>query len=142
MKKPRRPFPITILALIVLGLAMLNLARCIQAMAKWQFLAGLLPFSPIYLIATGAIWGVSGLALFWALWKGFPWAPKTTILGMFAYSAYYWLDRFLLAGYADRNVDWPFCTVGNLIFIAASLWDLTRPDAKAYFGENHERRQN
>jgi hypothetical protein len=50
-----------------------------------------------------------------------------------------WADRLLLSGYSERQENWPFVAALNILILAWSLWVLTRPRARAYFGEKYER---
>jgi len=138
--KPRRPFSVTLIACLVLTVTIANWARLGLSIREWDFLAGLLPFSPAYLSLSGFLWGAVGLPLIWSLWLGKNWAPGYIRLYMLAFSLYYWADRFLLAGYTDRNDNWPFALAMNLILGIWILWVLSRPRTKNFFGEMHERK--
>jgi hypothetical protein len=51
---------------------------------------------------------------------------------------YFWLDRLLLEGYTERNVNWPFAACVNLALLAGCFWILSRKKASAFFGGVHE----
>jgi hypothetical protein len=136
--KPRRPLGVTLLVLVVLTVAGVNLARFAMAVQEWQFLVEWLPISPAYLTASGLIWGVLGLLLAWSLWRGWPRAPWAAAAYFLAYSAYFWIDRLFLPGYPEKNANWPFAASFNLFVLAWTAWVLTRAKAKRFFGEQHE----
>jgi hypothetical protein len=136
--KNRRPFSVTLLVIGVLSLTSLQLARFILALRQWSFIvAGPANISPLYLIVTGLVWGLAGLPLAWGLWRGREWAPKTLIGFGSIYTFYYWIERILLvrepAAYSNR-----FFMLGLTIFLSVFIvWTLTRPRARAFFGEMH-----
>jgi hypothetical protein len=132
----------------VLFITGLNWLRFILAISRWQFLSSLPGVSPLYIVLTGLIWGIVGLPLFWSLWRGLSWAPRLVQAIMLTYAAYYWLDKVFLAERlalspqesvsAFLPLNWPFTiTITALIFLV-TVWVLSRPDTKAFFGERHE----
>ena len=133
--RPKRPFGVTLLAWAVIILAVLNLIRMEQTLVQWQFLAGLLPVSPVYLALSGLVWGLAGLPLAWGIWRGKSWAPAWTVAGILAYSLYFWLDRLLLEGYPGRNIDWMFWAAANVIFFIYSLVVLRSKRARLFFNK-------
>jgi hypothetical protein len=137
-KKPR-PLGVTLLTLGVLSIASLNLLRLVDAIRLWGFLGKLLPISPLYLALTGLIAGGAGLILVWGLWKGREWAPPFCRLASLAYIMYYWLDRLLLSNADSRRSNLPFSVGVTLVLLALVFWILSRPKAKAFFGDDYER---
>ena len=138
--KPRRPLGVTLLVWLVLIVTAMNIGRLALALQNWDFLAGLLPISPLYQVLSGLFWSLSGLPLLWGLWRGKSWAPIYWGLALLAHSLYYWADRLLLPGYAGRNINWPFALGVNLFLLVWSLWVLSRPKARNFFGVMYERR--
>lgn len=137
--RPRRPLGVTWFALLVLIFAGLHLLRLVQTVQYWDMLAALLPISPIYLFLTGLLWAALGFPLAWGLWRGWRLAYFLSPVILLGYSLYFWADRLLLSGFSERQENWPFAAALNIIILIWSLWVLTRPRAKAYFGEKHER---
>jgi hypothetical protein len=141
-----RPLSVTLLALVVLCITGLNLARLFLAIGRWEFLASLPGASPFYISLTGLIWGAAGIVLFWSLWRGLSWAVHLTRATMLTYAAYYWLDRiFLSEGIAGRTqgeiflpLNWPFAITITSIVMVVTVWILSRPATKAFFGEQYE----
>jgi hypothetical protein len=133
--KISRPFSVTLLAVGVLILTVMNLARLIRAAELRAFLAELLPISPLYFILTGLIWTLVGVVLLWGLWRGRPWTPRLAFLAFLAYSFYFWFDRLFLAASA-RMVNWPFALAFNLLLLAWLIWLFSRPWTRAFFRNN------
>ena len=132
-EKFSRPFSVTLLAVGVLILTVMNLARLIRAAELRAFLAELLPISPLYFILTGLIWTLTGAVLLWGLWRGRPWTPRLALLAFLAYSFYFWFDRLFLAAGAQM-VNWPFALAFNLLLLFWLLWIFSRPWSRAFFG--------
>jgi len=136
----KRPLGVTLLACLVLIVAVINIIRLVEILQGWAFLVELLPFSPAYLALTGLVWGVVGLSLTWGIWQGQSWAPLFTGLAMLTYSVYYWVDRLLMPGNTDRNSNWPFAASVNLLVLAWGFWILSRRKSRNFFGEMYERK--
>jgi len=142
---PHRPLSVTLLAWMAFIVTIVNFLRLGLSLYNWEFLEGLLPSAvslplfPAYLALTGLVWGSVWLPLAWGIWRGKLWAPHFTLAALLAYTIYYWLDRILLTGDLRQNLNWPFSLGLNLLILLWSLWILTRPRAKIFFGEVHER---
>jgi hypothetical protein len=137
--RPRRPTGVTLFALLVLTFAVLHLLRLMQTVQNWDLLAALLPISPVYLFLTGLLWAGLGFPLAWGVWRGWRVAYYLSPVILLGYTLYFWADRLLLSGFRERQENWPFAAALNIIILVWSLWVLTRPKARAYFGEKHER---
>jgi hypothetical protein len=137
--KPRRPLSVTLLAGLVLIVAVVYFTRLARAILEWEFLLNLLPISPAYLAVSGLVWSVVFTCLAWGIWRGRAWALRWCWLALFAFSLYYWLDRLFMPGYPGRNTNWPFSLGANLLVLAWSGWVLSRPKARSFFGERYER---
>lgn len=136
--RARRPFGVTLFGLLVLTFAVLNLLRLVQAIQKWDLLVVFIPISPAYLALSGLLWMAVGFPLAWGVWRGWRLAYYLSPVALLGYSLYVWADRMLLSGYRERQENWPFVAVLNILIIAWSVWVLTRPKAIAFFGEKHE----
>jgi len=135
----KRPRGVTILALLVLYTTIFNLARFYQAIHKWFLLQQFLPFSPLYLIISGLIWGLIGLVIFWILWRGFAWAPKIAIGGITLYMLFFWFDRLLMPSYPQRNANASFYVIVCIVIVFFTVWVCFRTNNKAFFGGCDER---
>jgi hypothetical protein len=132
---PKRPRTVTLLALGVLIITLLNWVRFGYTLLNWNFDASILPISPFYVAGSGLIWGIVGLSVFIALWRGWRAARWLTMAVTTAYLLYYWADRLWVAKIADLT---PFSLiVSSLLFIFA-LWAVSRRKARTFFGEIYE----
>ncbi len=139
-KDLRRPLSVSLLSDLVLILAVFNLVRAGQALADYSFLQSLLPFSPIYVVATGLFWGLTSLVIAWCFWKGVRAGRWLLIANIGLYSLFYWLDRILMPGYLVRNMNWLYIVVCNLFILGWVIWVCTRPKVKMYFEGTDEQR--
>jgi hypothetical protein len=129
---PPRPLSVTFLALGVLTIAGLNLIRFYQSIQLWGFLSEFPTVSPLYIAASGLVWGVAGLALAWGLWRGYAPARRLTLIFVAAYTLYYWIDR-LWVGKPGLSANLAFSAGLNLVLILLTVWILTRPRARTFF---------
>jgi uncharacterized membrane protein (DUF2068 family) len=137
--KNKRPLSVTLLSLSVLSFAVIHLVRFGTTLAEWTFLASLpLTVSPIYLAATGLIWGVVGLVLYPGLWFGKRWAKNTVFFAALVYGLYYWLEQLFIMDSPLRNSNWPFQIILSIVLLALTAWMIRRPETRTYFGETHE----
>ena len=133
-----RPFSVTLLAIVVLTIAGINLLRFAQAILQREFLSEFPTISLPYLLLSGLVWAASGLVSAWGLWLHKKWAPRFTIIYVLVYSLYYWLERIWLSRF-NSWVNIPFAIGANILLLLITGWVLTRPKARAFFGEFHER---
>jgi hypothetical protein len=140
----KRPWSVTLLALGVLILTVINLIRFVLSIRYWGFLAGRMGVSPIYLTLTGFVWGVAGLFVLWGLWKAKNWAPRLMQAVALTYALYFWLDHIFLmdhtvvgASGAVRVLlpsNWQFSAGVTVVSLAYIVWIFNRTKVKAYFG--------
>ncbi len=139
-----RPASVTILALGVLIITIINLTRLVLSILNWDFLVSWPGVSPLYMSLTGLIWTLIGSLLLWGLWKARKWAPGLMQAVALTYALYYWLDHVFLrdhpasaAAGAQRvllPVNWQFAAGATVICLAYTAWTLNRSKVKAYFG--------
>jgi hypothetical protein len=134
----KRPFLVTLLAVLVLTITIVNLLRLVNTVALWTFLSGIPGVSPFYLAVTGLVWTLLGAALFWGLWTGKSRAPRATRVLTIFYLGYEWLERIVFTGSGNELQNWPFLAILSIILILFTFWTLSRSDAKAFFGVMHE----
>lgn len=137
-RQSSRPRGVTMLALLVLILSVLQLTRFQQSFSRWEFLQATLPFHPAYLLVNGAFWGLAGLFLVWAIWFRKSWTPIVLTVAALLYSLNYWFERIFLAGNPNRNINWPFVLALNLLVMAFIAWQLRRKKVIQYFGDMHD----
>ena len=136
-QSPKRPFSVTVLAWVVLIMALLGWLRLFEVLRQWQFLQNLTPVPPVfYLAITGLVWGLCGTALLWGLFLGRVWAPRLMRVAGLFYTFYYWLDRLLVANPAYINTRWPFALALNITLLLFAFWVLARPKTKLFFQRN------
>lgn len=132
--KRKRPWHVEYLAALVLGFALLNLLRAIEAGRNWQLL-DYLPISvpPLYLLLSGAIWALIGLLLAVGLWFGFRPAWLGAQVVFLFYAGYYWLDRLWLAEPPALAIRWPFLVVLTILLLVLAFGSLWLPGGRAFF---------
>jgi hypothetical protein len=120
MPDHRRPTSITLLSFAIVGLALWNGLRLIQAIAFWSILKEFHSNpGPLYLACSGGIWLLFGSSIALGLWKGKEWAWFTTLGGGFLYTCWYWFDRLVLQ---EHHSNWPFALGFNgLILLSFGL---------------------
>jgi hypothetical protein len=134
----KRPFLVTLLAVLVLSITIVNLLRLVNTIALWRFLSDFPGISPFYLAATGLVWALIGVALVWVLWTGNPRAPKAARILTIFYLSYKWLEWIVSTTSGNKLQNWPFLVVLTIVVILFTFWTLSRSDAKAFFGVMHE----
>jgi hypothetical protein len=128
-----RPRRVTLLALGVLILTGSNALRAVGALRSWDFLAELQVISPLYQIISGSFWTLAGLLVWWALWRGRPWAPQAALAFTAGYILYFWIDRLFLVVPQEPFTAWPFYAGYSVLLLALVAWIVTRPRARAHF---------
>ena len=144
-QKPKRPFNVTLFALGVLTITVLNLLRLVMVLVQWKFLSGLPGLSPLYLALSGLIWTLAGLPLFWGIWSGRSWAPGLAQALVMTYALYYWIDWVFVAertpgstNSAGFPTNWPFLASITFVIFAYTAWLFRRRKTRAFFGEENE----
>jgi len=116
--KPRRPFWLSVLAVLFLFLAAAGWLRLVEA---WQFWDLLVKFAvkpgPLYLLLGGAVWGLIGLPVAVGLWLGRRWAIRAAWAAAVFYPLTYWLDRLLIDRAPEALTAWPFSLVVTLLWL-------------------------
>ena len=145
---PRRPLCVTLLALGVIIIGGLNLARFGLAIRYWDYLHRLTTVSPWYLALSGLVWGLAGLPLAWGLLRRKVWAPGLMRAMTLSYATYYWLDQVFLQDHPLTGAEggarlllpgnWTFQAGLTVVLIAFIVWTLNRRTTKFYFGEVNE----
>ncbi len=125
--KPERPWMITLLCLGMLVPILFHGLRVVQAVRQWDFLAALpLQVPPAYLAASGLGLSLVGLAAFWSLWRGHPWAARLFWPWALAMAGAVWYERLVLAVAPGGGANWPFALVLTILLLAFPAWALTR----------------
>lgn len=133
-QSPKRPFSVTLLAWMVLIMALLGWLRFFEVIRQWAFLQKLNPVPPVlYLAISGLILGIVGTTLLWGLVLGRSWAPRLMQFAALFYTLYFWLDRFFVASPEAIRIRWPFALGLNITILLFTFWVLTRPKAQHFF---------
>lgn len=85
----------------------------------------------LYLQASGAAWGLMGLAAAALLFVPRPWARLTVFAVSLVFALTFWLDRLFLVRAPDAQANWPFAlalTLVLLLFSAALMYLLTQQE--------------
>jgi hypothetical protein len=129
-----RPISISILAIIILWLAVWNGLRLGEAIFFWNTIEAYGTY-PLYMSISGGIWLVIGLFLTWSLWQGRGWGRVAAILVSAGYTAWYWFDRLVLQ---EPHANWPFVLIANIIFLLLIFFILFSRGIRRYFQkDNH-----
>lgn len=129
-----RPRSVTSLALAVLTIGVLHLARFLQTLSSWNILEELLAVSPVYLSLSSLVWAGVCLVLAYGLWVGAVWAPQLMRLSLLAYLIFYWADRLLLSPRRALPDNTPFAALVSILAIGFVFWFFRQPRIKAFFG--------
>lgn len=146
--KLRRPFLVTLLALGVITISALNLARFVLALRYWNYLDTLTTVSPWYLAISGLVWSLGSLPLIWGLLHRKAWAPNLLQAMALSYATYFWLDQVFLQDHPLPGAEggarlllpgnWTFEAGLTILLLALIVWSLKRRSTKVFFGEVNE----
>ncbi len=132
--RPKRPFSVTALAVLVLSLAVLHAFGVWEAVRYWSVLQTLpLAVSPVYLLSRNLLWFAIGVGIGVGLWRGSLWAWGNAQIAAGVYAAWYWLDRVFLAPAAMLKLRWPSLVVLTVLGLLLIFITLRRPGGRAYF---------
>jgi hypothetical protein len=134
-----RPVTVTILALLVLTLAVTNLIRFWAAIQNWETLAAI-GVSPgaWYFALTGLVWGLLGGWLFWIVWRGRPGCKKAIMVLSGIYFIYYWLDRLAFRNHIPLQ-SMPLTAGFGILVVFYMVFTLLLPSNQEFFSRKHER---
>ena len=118
---------------VFFGYALISIAgwvRMIGALVDWDWLsfAGVWP-GPLYLAATGGLWGVAGMAAVIWLWLRREWARKAAFGVALFLAITFWADRLLttsLNPYGNNNLFAAIMTLLGLVFV----WIVLQPSKR------------
>jgi hypothetical protein len=134
----RRPITVTILAILVLIIAMANLVRFWAALQNWGTLTRLeVQPGPWYFALTGLVWGLLGCWLVWVVWRGKPGCKKAIIAISASYLLYFWLDRLVFQNHV-RQLNAPFITGVVILVVFYMVLTLLLPSNQEFFSRKNE----
>ncbi len=129
-----RPRSVTLLALLVLSIAVFNVLGLVNGVRRYTVLSRLPLSLPLVVpIASGAVWAALFGLLGVGLWRLKRWARWGTLAGITLYLAQFWFER-LVFGQTDyiRTTIWFYVGLDALIllFVWGILW---RPKVRRAF---------
>ncbi len=118
----KRPFGVTIFALLVLLLAAWNAFQVWSAVQRYDLMRSLdLATEANLLIVTGVTWAIGfGLAA-WGLWRLRSWGRTWMLIAIVAYQAQQWIMRLSLMRSSDEVIRRPADVLLSLLSIAV-VW--------------------
>lgn len=135
----KRPWPVTLLVIVILILTLVHWARFIQAWRSRAFLAALpLTVSPLYLAWEGFVWGLVGLSLIWGLWTGKPWARTAALLSGALFALQQWVELFWLAAPEVLATRWLIALILTVLGEGLLFLSLFSSNARRFFDQRHK----
>ncbi len=115
-KRPARPFELKLLVLGLLVFSWMGWVRFEQTLVNWAWLQslGLTP-APPYLAASGALWGLLGLAAALGLWLRLEWGIGLARIAAAGFALSYWLERLLLRRAPEAQANLPFALAATAL---------------------------
>jgi hypothetical protein len=132
-----RPSRISILAIFILWIAILNGLRLGEAIYFWKTLDEY-RVSPLYISLSGTLWLIVGVMLVWGLWQRKDWGRKAVILGTLAYTSWYWFDRLVLQA---LHANWPFVLFTNIMLLLIIFYILFSQKTRRFYNRDLYERQ-
>lgn len=132
MKTSRHPLPlsVTIVALFVLFITVWNGIRTWVAIADWNLILRY-GGNPVYVAASGLLWCIAGLFLFWSLTSRRDRAWHAALLLSALYLIWYWVDRLFLQVSPSNNI--PFSVAASIVIFGVFIGFLFWPSSRAIF---------
>jgi len=132
-----RPRTITIICSLFLLFGLFNILKLSQVILQWKTLISLqISISPLYLVISGFIWGISGLFISWSLWVGKSWARKPALGIILLYTFTFWIDLIWIAEPAVLQTHWIINLILTVIGLPAAYLSLYSRSSQDYFNGN------
>ena len=127
----KRPFPVTLLLLIVSLYTLWNGIRIFGSIKFWEIMIEYNAFpGPLYLAIISIAWVLIGTICLFGLIKKFPWSLTMLKISTLLYSSWYWFDRFL---FRNNLQSFWLPMLFSLITIAIMIFLLHHKKTKNYF---------
>ena len=134
----QRPVTVTILAIAVLIIAVVNLIRFWAAVRNWEMLTNLdVSSGPLYITLTGFFWAIAFLILFRLIWIGHNRARIVGFIVIGLYIVYYWIDRLVYKSHIPLK-NTPFAIGTTILVVFYIVLSLSLPANKAYLSRKNE----
>lgn len=134
----RRPFPVTLLAWLVLSLSVWGAVRLLATLRWWDVLNEFeARLSPLYLSITGVVWIVTGLVLLWGLFSAKLWTPRAIPVAVFLWLAQYWMERLF---FQSPRANLLFALIVSVVLIMVTIISAFNRKTNEFFirSEEHE----
>ncbi len=103
LRFPKRSIPLKLLAILLLVFCILSWVRFTQGIKYTPLLRYYAqPILPIYLLISGAVWGIVSLACVIFLWMKYTFSLWLIAMDSAFFTIWYWLDRAMLGTSPDR----------------------------------------
>jgi len=133
-----RPVTVTILAFVVLLIAVTNLIRFWASIQYWETMVAIeVSPGPWYFALTGLVWGLLGCWLVWIVWRGHPGCKKAIKILSVLYFIYFWLDRLAFQNHIPSQNS-PFIAGFGILVVFYMVFTLLLPSNQEFFSRKHE----
>ena len=132
--RTKRPILVTLLAVLVLLLSVVNGGRAAETLLHWSTLAGLDLSIPLWLVAgSGILWSAAWLAEAWGLWRAWPPARVAGIILFVVYPIHMLGMQAAFARGAYEHGQLPFMAITSALAAGLVAFILTRPGIRRSF---------
>ena len=135
----KRSRSVTLFALAVLYLGLVNVARAWLALNGSSFERTLPLAAPLpYLGLGGLLWGVAFVVIAFGLWRVWLWARKAMLGAILIYQLHIWINHFVFDSSVYSRQVWPFEAGTSLAWIMVVWGFLFLPGIKRLYSETRE----
>lgn len=125
IERIKRSFGFKFIQWVILLWMVLGVLRFIRTLSGAWIITNLVtPVLYAYLLASGLISGLLGLAMLWALAQNKPWSLLGLKVSTFFYPALYWFERLFLWQDPNAHHNWPFMLLLTIAWFGLMLWGL------------------
>jgi len=129
--RPKRPFRVSVLAVIFLILSLLGWLRLGQALINRQLLTQLGAWpGPVYIALGGLVWGAAGLPVALGLWSRASWSGSAARLAALIFLLTYWIDRLWFSAERAPVYNWPFSLGVSAAWLILVYWITSNPSIR------------
>jgi hypothetical protein len=137
--RQQRPRFVTLLALAVLLLSLINLGGAYHGLRRWGYYVSLAGTAPVgFVTALNVIWGGVWLAIGTGLWRLAPWSRHATWIGIVLYGLSRALPPWIWEGPSFERERLPFALMLTAFATIISFIGLTRQRIRQAFDRTGE----
>ncbi|MEA2008266.1 MAG: hypothetical protein U9O54_04025 [Chloroflexota bacterium] len=134
--KPQCPWPVIVLALIIVVAAGIHWLKFLMAIQRWDTIESAPTLvSPLYLALSGLGWGLVSIPLVWGLWKGKPWARTGVQIAGVLYTLAAWIDSLWIAAPDVVQTRWPFALSLSILGLGFLFTTVHCPASRYFFNK-------